>query len=239
MRCAKRDVGTCSGAAASARAARPAREAPPPSAAHRPQRLRMAYVIYVNGSNRDRAYLAAAACIWRVDDCGNAARLQWPWHHVVALPGYFVGPATSELVAVILGYRMHNEFVHTHRLANSQLFTDSETAFGYADNDPTSPEGQKLCPLIHLMRAEIKNHHEHILCLCSGKENPADSLAYSAMHEVGPSSGEPPDVWFDWCGFAPPPGSGMDDDLLDAIREVERRMLHVHPPSNTMNMLQA
>ena len=79
----------------------------PPSAAHRPQRLRMAYVIYVNGSNRDRAYLGAAACIWSVDDRGNAARLQWPWHHVVALLGYFVGPATSELVAVILGYRMY------------------------------------------------------------------------------------------------------------------------------------
>ena len=155
----------------------------PPSAAHRPQRLRMAYVIYVNGSNRDRAYLGAAACIWSVDDRGNAARLQWPWHHVVALPGYFVGPATSELVAVILGYRMYNEFFHRHERTLSQLFTDSERAFGYADNDPTSPEGQKLLPLIRLMRAEIRSHPELTLCLCRGTENLAHPLAYNALQQ--------------------------------------------------------
>ena len=137
----------------------------------------MAYVIYVDGSNRDRAYLGAAACIWSVDDRGNAARLQWPWHHVVALPGYFVGPATSELVAVILGYPMYNEFFHRHERTLSQLFTDSERAFGYADNDPTSPEGQKLWPLISLMRDEIRSHPELTLCLCRGTENLAHPLA--------------------------------------------------------------
>ena len=159
---------------------------------------------------------------------GNAARLQWPWHHVVALLGYFVGPATSELVAVILGYRMYNEFFHRHERTLSQLFTDSETAFGYAYNDPTSPEGQKLCPLIHLMRAEIRSHPELTLCLCRGTENLAHPLAYNALQKVGPDNGEPP-WWFASCGFAPPPGWAMDGDLLQAIQKVEFEMIRVHP----------
>ena len=78
---------------------------------------------------------------------------------------------------MILGYRVYNEFFHRHERTLSQLFTDSERAFGYADNDPTSPKGQKLWPLICLMRAEIRSHPELTLCLCRGTENLAHPLA--------------------------------------------------------------
>ena len=125
---------------------------------------------------------------------------------------------------------MYNEFFHRHERTLSQLFTDSERAFGYADNDQTSPEGQKLWPLIRLMRAEIRSHPERTLCLCRGPENLAHPLAYDALQKVGPDSGEPP-WWFASCGFAPHPGWAMDGygDLLQAIQQVEFEMIRVHP----------
>ena len=123
-----------------------------------------------------------------------------------------------------------------HGIIIPKLFTDSQRAYSYKDNDPESPEGEKLWPLIDLMRAEIMRHPELDLDLCNGKENPADALAKKAAAEV---RGEPAGVVFARSGFARPPGWAMDDDLWDAILEVERRMRRVHPPSNTMNMLQA
>ena len=102
---------------------------------------RARYVIYVDGSHLDGVCLGAAAGIWSVDDRGNAARLHEPWHHAVALSGYFVLPGCSELVAVILGYRMYNKFLQhfdRHELTLWQLFTDSENAWGYAHKDPVS-----------------------------------------------------------------------------------------------------
>ena len=158
----------------------------------------------------------------------DAATLHEPWHHAVAVPGYFVGAACCELVAVILGYRMYNEFLQRDGIIIQKLFTDSQRAYCYKDNDPESPEGEKLWPLIHLMRAEIRSHPERTLCLCRGTENLAHPLAYNALQKVGPDSGEPP-WWFASCGFAPPPGWAMDGDLLQAIQQVEFEMIRVHP----------
>ena len=89
-------------------------------------------MICVDGSNHDGACMGAAAGIWRVDRCGIPISLHEPWHHAVAVPGYFVGAACCELVAVILGYRMYNEFLHRHGLTISKLFTDNQRAYIYA-----------------------------------------------------------------------------------------------------------
>ena len=188
-------------------------------------------MICVDGSNQDGACMGAAAGIWRVDRCGIPISLHEPWHHAVAVPGYFVGAACCELAAVILGYRMYDEFLRRRGIIIQKLFTDSQRAYSYKDNDPESPEGEKLWPLIRLMRDEIRRHGELDLGLCRGKENPADRLAKSAVKVVGPSSGEPAGVWFDRCGFALSPVIewGMGENLLEAIREVERMMLDVHP----------
>ena len=90
------------------------------------------FVIYVDGSNHEGACMGAAAGIWSVDRCGFPICLHDPWHQAVAVPGYFVGPACCELVAVILGYRMYNEFLHRQGLTISKLFTDNQRVYSYA-----------------------------------------------------------------------------------------------------------
>ena len=106
----------------------------------------------------------------------------------MGLRGRFVGPATSELVALLLGFQVHRSVTQSavetepRRVWHVRLHTDSERVLDYLHGHvPTTPEGRKLLPLITLARAESARHPEVEVVKCHSKRNEAHSYAINAM----------------------------------------------------------
>ena len=136
------------------------------------------YDIFVDGSTEHRVAIGAAA----VASTGNSCR--------VRRRGFFVGPAASELLGVMLGYRVYqfllNDLEHDQRDSRSAtLHIDSDICIKYMNGfTPSKAAGRKLMPLIDLVREEQRRHPQVTWTKCTSAESRADSLAYTAMCEA-------------------------------------------------------
>ena len=170
----------------------------------------------MDGSTEDRVAIGAAAVAYShgLRSTGNYCS--------VRRRGFFVGPGASELLGVMLGYRVYqlllNDLEHDQRdSCSATLHIDSASCIKYMDGlTPYKAAGRKLMPLIDMVREEQRRHPQVTWTKCTSTENRADALAYSAMCEArdhGVEDGP------DEIGSA----------LFAAVCEVESLTRRVHP----------
>ena len=110
------------------------------------------YDIFVDGSTEHRVAIGAAA----VASTGNSCR--------VRRCGFFVGLGASELLGVMLGYRVYqfllNDLEQDQRdSCSATLHIDSANCIKYMDGlTPSKAVGRKLMPLIDMVREEQRRH---------------------------------------------------------------------------------
>lgn len=170
----------------------------------------MAPVCYIDGScHAGEAWGAAAV----MDDVGGASI-----HTSVSRRGVFVGSASCELVGVIIGIKLVEDYMAQSGYSGDVvLYTDSKQAYDYLHGfTPTSPEGRKLVPLILLARRVAATHANIGIEWRSRVGNRAHTHARNAMRSArnGIEHGD-----FDLVHV----------DLNGAIREVECMTRIVHP----------
>ena len=144
------------------------KQIPPP-----PSRCEMETIdVFTDGSTDDRRGIGGGSFFTRSD-------VPYERSHFVA--GYFAGSAAGEL----LGALCATQLIHEKCSAGSSVrfYTDSSRLVDYmSGKEPSSPEGQKLLPLITLLRETVSTSAIPIVFeWLDRKQNRAHQYAHRAM----------------------------------------------------------